>query len=171
MPTTRDASRTCSVGSEYSGAMRTAVCCFDVVAVGSSTPPAVHAASLQELLVDDLTEQLLRVVVELTGGRLVEDRGELPLQLPGVEEELPIDVLNERRERRLEHLRAKQRRLRQVFERNALFVCACVLDREQRLALFLGVLFAEPFLKLPVLLRKRCLAGRVEQVRDDADDA
>ena len=31
-PTTREASSTCSVGCEYAGAIRTAVCCFDVVA-------------------------------------------------------------------------------------------------------------------------------------------
>ena len=31
-PTTREASSTCTVGCEYAGAIRTAVCCFDVVA-------------------------------------------------------------------------------------------------------------------------------------------
>ena len=41
---------------------------------------------------DDLVEQRRRVVVQLARRRLLEDRREAPLQLPGVEEERPVDV-------------------------------------------------------------------------------
>ena len=50
----------------------------------------------QPALLDDLVEHLLGVVVELAGGLachgVVEDVGEGPLHLPGVEERLPVDV-------------------------------------------------------------------------------
>src|SRR5207248_8273536 len=65
----------------------------DVVAAGRSRPETEDAAGDEELLVDDPVEQPLRVVVELPRRRLVEDLRELALQLPGVEEELPVDVV------------------------------------------------------------------------------
>ena len=74
----------------------------DVVAVGRRRPEAVDAARGEQAVPDDLVEQLLRVVVELARLRPVEDRRELALQLPGVEEELPVDVLAQRLERRLD---------------------------------------------------------------------
>ena len=51
---------------------------------------------------DDLVERGERVVVELARRRMVEDRRELPLQVPGVEEELPVDVRDELGELRLD---------------------------------------------------------------------
>ena len=57
------------------------------------TPRAVKRA-----VADDLVEQLLRVVVQLARLGPLEDRRELALQLPRVEEELPVDVLAQRRE-------------------------------------------------------------------------
>ena len=74
----------------------------DVVAVGVRGPEAVDAARGEQLVADDLVEQLLRVVVELARGGLLEDRGELALQLPRVEEELPVDVVDELRDARLD---------------------------------------------------------------------
>ena len=50
------------------------------------------------LVTNDLVEERLRVVPELARGGLVEDLRELPLQLPRVEEELPVDVVAERGE-------------------------------------------------------------------------
>ena len=79
----------------------------DIVAVGRRRPEAVDAARLQELPVDDLVEQLERVVVELARRGLLEDRRELALQLPRVEEELPVDVLAQRLERRLDEARRR----------------------------------------------------------------
>ena len=55
-----------------------------------------HAVGGQPPLVDDLVEHRLGVVVELArrlaGRGAVEDVGERPLHLPGVEERLPVDV-------------------------------------------------------------------------------
>ncbi len=48
---------------------------------------------------DDLVELGERVVVELARGRMLEDRREAALQVPGVEEELPVDVADELGER------------------------------------------------------------------------
>ena len=65
---------------------------LDVVAdrVGREEPE--HAVRGEPLLLDQPVEHLLRVVVQLTrgltGGRVVEDVGELALHLPGVEERL-----------------------------------------------------------------------------------
>src|SRR5439155_26705598 len=75
----------------------------DIVAVGRRRPEAEDAARREQPVAKDLREQLLRVVVQLArGGLLVEDRRELALELPRVEEELPIDVVDERVERRLD---------------------------------------------------------------------
>src|SRR5580765_584442 len=61
----------------------------DVVAVRTRRPVAVDAASLERSVAHDLVQQLLGLVVELLRRRLLEERGELALHLPGVEEELP----------------------------------------------------------------------------------
>ena len=57
---------------------------------------AARAAAGRSATISSSTRQ--RVVVELARRRLVEDRRELALQVPGVEEELPVDVRHERRQ-------------------------------------------------------------------------
>ena len=58
-------------------------------------PEAVDAAGANQLAVDDLLQQLLRVVVEIPRRRadlrVVENLREAALQLPRREEELPVD--------------------------------------------------------------------------------
>ena len=66
---------------------------------------------------------------------------------------------------------ALERRLRQLVEAEWLRVRTRPGEREQRLAVALGVLDAQPLLRRTVLLVEPQLADRVEQVGDDADDA
>ena len=63
-------------------------------------------------------EERLRVVVELARRRVVEDRRELALQIPGVEEELPVDVRHELGERRARP-RARRRTAARAGRRSA----------------------------------------------------
>ena len=68
----------------------------DVVAVGVCGPEAVDAARAEQAVLDDLVEQLVRAV-EQVARRLallgiVEDRRIATAELPGVEEERPVDV-------------------------------------------------------------------------------
>src|ERR1022692_1664250 len=63
----------------------------DVVAIRAGRPEAVDTAGLEAAPGDDLVEQGIRLVVQLAGHRLVEDRRGLTFQLPGPEEELPVD--------------------------------------------------------------------------------
>src|SRR5439155_18026040 len=70
----------------------------DVVALGRRRPEAEDASRDEEPLLDDPVEQALRVVEELARRGLLEDRRVLALQLPRVEEELPVDVLEQRGE-------------------------------------------------------------------------
>ena len=79
----------------------------------------MHAAGGEQALADDLVEQLLGVVVELSRLGPLEDRGELPLQVPGVEKELPVDVAAQRLQLRLDDAAAEERRLGQVVEGHA----------------------------------------------------
>src|SRR2546430_15830983 len=94
----------------------------DVVAVGTRGPEAVYPTRLKPTLGDDLVEQLLRVAEQLAcrGAlrRAVQDRGIFALQLPRVEEERPVDVLSQLRERRLDHLPASERWPGQLVERH-----------------------------------------------------
>ncbi len=99
--------------------------------------------------------------------------GERALELPCGEEERPVDERAERPDRRLDDLCPEERRRRDVL--------GAPLDRdpafdgdpvgEQRLALPLGVLGAEPLLQHPVLLVEGHPAVGVEQRGHDADDA
>jgi len=59
-----------------------------------------------------------------------------------VEEELPVDVVPQRRELGLDDLRPCERRRLEVVERHLLLVCSRFRDREKRLPLLLGVLLA-----------------------------
>src|SRR5207253_2307524 len=108
---------------------------------------------------------------QLARGRLLEDGGELPLQLPRVEEELPVDVFAQRRELRLDDPCAGERRRGQVVERQLLTVRARLLDGKERLPLALRVLVAQAFLIVAVLRVEAAAPFGIEQVGDDADDA
>ena len=94
----------------------------DVVALGAAPARSRRRRGLQEAVAHDLVEQRRRVVVELARRRLLEDRRELALQLPGVEEELPVDVGAQLRERRLDGARAGERGLGEVVEGERLAV-------------------------------------------------
>src|SRR5947209_496621 len=93
----------------------------DVVAVGARGPETVNAACLEPTVGLDLVEQLLRVAEELARGRAlrraVQDRRVFALELPGVEEERPVDVLAQLGELRLDHLPAHEGRLGKLAER------------------------------------------------------
>ena len=143
----------------------------DVVALGVRGPEAEHAPRSEEPLVNDPVEQALRVVEELARRGLLEDRRELALQLPGVEEELPVDVLAERGEVGLDQAAAGELRHGQVVERDAVPVRARLRERQQRLALLLGVQVAQPILVGAVLGVEPHAPLGIEQVGDDADDA
>src|SRR4029453_18175507 len=103
----------------------------------------------------DLAQELLGVVEELARGRLLQDRGEATLELPGVEEELPVDVRNELLERWLDHSRFGELGNRKLVEVDPLAVRAGLLDRQERLSLLLGMLCPEPLLELRVFLLQR----------------
>ena len=86
--------------------------------LGGRGPEAVHAAGDEELLGDDPIEQGVRRLEQVARGRallrMLEDRRIPPLQVPGVEEERPVDVAAELGERRLDEARADERRHREV---------------------------------------------------------
>ena len=103
----------------------------------------------------------VRVVVELARLRPLEDRRELALQLPGVEEELPVDVAARALEVGLDVARPGERRRRQVVEATrARGSPARLGEREQRLARALGVLLAQALLQLAVVARRARRGGR-----------
>src|SRR5207253_12179 len=118
-------------------------------------PEAVDAPGGERALAEDLLELLLCVVVELARGRLLEDRRELALQLPGVEEELPVDVAHELRRLDGALPDAGEGRDREVVEGDAVTVRARGFERQQRLAVTFGVLLAQPVLELAVLQVER----------------
>src|SRR5262249_51756076 len=119
----------------------------------------------------DLVEELLRVLPELARRRLVEELRVLPLQLPRVEEELPVDVFAQRLELGLHHAHAGELRRRQVAELEPRAVRARLLDRAQRLALLRGVQVAEPLLVEAVVGVEALAALGIEEIRDDTGDA
>ena len=105
--------------------------------------------------------------------RIVEDRRVPALELPGVEEERPVDVLAERRDVLLDHARAGERRRREVVlvpvDRRP--ARPRLAQREQRLAALLGMQRAEAVLIGAVLRVEPGAPVAVEQVADDADHA
>ena len=149
----------------------------DVVALRGGRPEAVHAPCLQELAGDDLVQELVCVLVELAGrladDRVVQDLGEAPLQLPGVEEESPVDVLAQDRQRRLHDAEARERGRRQVLgvplDRRP--VRARASEREQRLALLFAVEHPQLLLGDAIVVVEAQAPLGLEQVRDDPDDA
>ena len=134
-------------------------------------PEAVDALGAEEAVADDLVELLHGVVVELARRGLLQDRRELPLQLPGVEEELPVDERPQLLQGRCNRPRAGERGHRQLVVGERLAVRAGRVERQQRPPLLLGVLHAQPLLLLAVVGVERLAAYRVEQVGDDADHA
>src|SRR5205085_5844690 len=106
----------------------------------------------------NLRQQRLGVVVELTRGGLGEDPRKFAFQLPRVEEELPVDVVAQGGEVGLHDLRAREGRSRELVEWNALFVRTRLADGQQWLALLLGVLLAQALPELPDLLDELDLA-------------
>ena len=88
-----------------------------------------------------------------------------------MEEELPVDVVDELRNRDIDLARAGERRPRQVVEREHCAVRARLGQREQRPLQLLRVLTAKPLLELAVLDVEGCSAGGIEQAGDDVDDA
>ena len=132
---------------------RDAVLEHDVVALGARRPEAVDAARLQRAVrarsrraARSPPSKSSRATAPFSGSSRI--AGIPALQLPGVEEELPVDVLAQRREVRLDEPRARERRRREVVHvpvdrRSARRVPR---EREQRLAPLLGVQRAEPLL-------------------------
>src|SRR4029450_10432195 len=119
----------------------------------------------------DLAQELLGVVEELARGRLLQDRGEATLELPGAEEELPVDLRIELLELWLDHSLFGELGNRKLVEVDPLAVRAGLLDRQERLSLLLGMLCPGPLLELRVFLLQRGSARCIEQVGDDARDA
>ena len=133
-------------------------------------PEAVDPAGGEEA-VPRLVEELLRVVVELAGRGLLEDRREASLQLPGMEEELPVHVPTQRGQIGLDDPRAGELRSLEGVELDLLAVLSRGLDRDERLPVALAMAGRGLLLLLPVLAVERGAALVVQQVGDDADDA
>src|SRR5204862_8036768 len=108
----------------------------DVVAVGARRPEAVDTGRPQPALRLDLVQQLLRVAEQLASrralGRAVQDRRVLALELPGVEEERPVDVLAQLCERWLDDLSSGERGVRQALKGQPKLLSARVAKGQQR---------------------------------------
>ncbi len=100
----------------------------DVVALGVCGPETVGAPGLEVAASNDLVEQGIGVVEELARGRLAEDRGVLALELPGEEEELPIDHAAQGGQVWLDGADTAERRDGQIVERDQVRVRARLLD-------------------------------------------
>ncbi len=101
----------------------------DIVAFAARRPEAEDALRAQARVAHDLVEQLRGVVVELGCRGILQNRRELALQLPRVEEELPVDVVAEGRELRVDELPAREGRHRQVVVGHPEAVCTRLLER------------------------------------------
>ena len=141
----------------------------DVVVFARGGPEAVNARRGEEPLANDAVEETLRGLVHVAGGRavlrMIENRGEASLQLPGGKEERPIDVGNEVGERNIaEHAAADERRIGKRLPRPV--DCQTIRERrlvgKQRPLAARAVLFAQVRLELavPVLERRAPLAVR-----------
>ena len=149
----------------------------EVVAVGMGGEVPVDAARLEQVLRHDPIEHLLPDLEQLPSGlahlRVFEDLRVAPLQLPGGEEEGPVDVVAEHREVGLDGPGPDERGRRSVLRPPVHL--ETVLERlavgeERRLQLRL-VERAEPVLVLPVVGVQLRLARLVEQGAHHADDA
>ena len=85
----------------------------DVVALGCRGPVAVDATGLEAAFSDDLLQEFVAVLEELpcSGPVLlvIQDPGVAPLELPGREEECPVDVGDELGDRNLDLATAQER--------------------------------------------------------------
>src|SRR5207344_414166 len=120
-------------------------------------PESVRAARLDRTVLDDLVEELVRVGEQLARllavARVLEDLRERAFQLPGREEEGPVEVRPELLQRRLDRPRPGEGRLREVggVPRDLGAPLGGDPYREQRGLLPLRVLGAQTRLQLPVL--------------------
>src|SRR6185437_4226995 len=106
---------------------------------------------LQQVGTCDAVEERGRVLEQLLRRREVKDRRELALQVPGMEEELPVDELDQLGDVGRGTAHAGERRLRQVVERHARAVRTGGLERQQRAPHLLRMLRAQALLQLAVL--------------------
>ena len=139
---------------------------------------AVDAARADQLAVDDLLQQRLRVGVEVARRfavlRVLEDRREAPLQLPRREEVGPVDVLRDLLERDVvqEPPPDERRRRGDVVVPVVLQpVGPRLLVGEQRLLAARLVLLADLVLRFAVALHERAAAVGAHERCDDVDDA
>src|SRR5262249_50035946 len=125
----------------------------DVVARARGGPEAVYAARGDRSIFHDAIEQPLSVVEELARGvtvlRVLQDRGKFSAQLPGREEERPVDVIRDLLERDVvDDAPPDERRLLHLAgaEREDEAVRARGLDRQDGLVLLVSEEIAEPLL-------------------------
>ena len=138
----------------------------DVVPFGMRGPEAVDAARAQRRPLQDLAQERLRVVVDLACRRVVEDRRELALQIPGVEEELPVDVRDEVGERRGRPARTPANGgAGRSSKRTDTRFARARRERQKRPLELLRMLVAEPLLQHAVLVVELAPPLRVEQAR------
>ena len=139
----------------------------DVVALGGRGPETIDAFGPQPVVGLDLVEHLLGVPKQLARDRAVrralQDGGELSLQLPGVEEEGPVDVLAQLRDPGFDDLRAHKGRRGQVVESELQPLRARIHEREQG-APRGGVLSSEPLLQRLVVAVEHVTAVLVKEV-------
>ena len=115
----------------------------DVVTLGVRGPEAVRARRTEAAVGDDAVEQGVGVVEELARGGLAQDRRVFALQLPGEEEELPVDHLAQRGQVRLDGPDPGERRDREIAVRDPLTIGAGLLQGQQGPPLGLLVLLPE----------------------------
>ena len=135
---------------------------------------AVHAARDEERLVDDPVEQRVAGVEQVARGALLgmlENRRVAALEVPGVEEERPVDVGAQLLQGGLDEARTREGRSREVVgvPRDRGAALAGGAERQQRHALALGVKGAQAFLLDAVLGVEGGTTLRLEQRADDAD--
>ncbi len=120
---------------------------------------------------DDLVEQRVGVVEQFAGHRLIENRRVLALELPGQEQELPVDHCAQVFDLRADDLRAHKCGRGQIVEGDDLPVGPGLVQAQQAFLLPVGVLVAQALLLGPVVGVELLGPLRVEQVRHHADDA
>ena len=139
-----------------------------VVGLGAGRPEPVDTARRQQLAGHDLVQQLARRPKELARRgahlRMLEDGRETSLQLPGVEEEGPVDVGDQCLQVGFERAQAREGRLVQALEGEASPVLARGLQGKDRPRHLFRVLDPQLLLELPVVLVQDGLSAGVEEV-------
>ena len=143
----------------------------DVIALGAGGPEPVHAAGLQQAAVNDLVQQPLPVIEDLAGGGLLEYRRIAPLQLPGGEEELPVDEVAQQPQVWLEDPGPGAGGHGQLAEVQLLPVRPRLCQRHQWPPLSAGMLLSQALLLVPVGPVQLGRSRRVQQVGHHADHA